>query len=194
MCYVYVCVCVCVCMCLCVFESTSSVDQTYVLSQTCLDLLTIYILLSPSFPVPFEKWTSQWGDTAQVSIFPQETSVYISKWVQKNPVWTANLSSVVKSALIWPPSPLRGFYRGVCSGYAQRSCHGFLSWESPVVERVHVNDLLCFNDDGRLRLLFEAALALQRHAQLIHHGTAEWSLQKRKDRKVIAGTMLVAKA
>lgn len=58
-------------------------------------------------------------------------------------------------------------------GYAQRSRHGFLSWESPVIERVHVNDLLRLNDDGRLRLLFETALALQRHTQLIHHGAAE---------------------
>lgn len=62
--------------------------------------------------------------------------------------------------------------------YAQCSCHGFLSWESPVVERVHVNDLLCLNDDGRLRLLFEAPLALQRHAQLVHHGAAERTLQE----------------
>lgn len=94
---VSVCVCVCervcihvLCVCLCVFKSTSSVDQTYVLFQTyiIISIVSIYILYqhkpkSPSSPAPFKKWTSQWGDTAQVSIFPQETSVYISKWVQK---------------------------------------------------------------------------------------------------------------
>lgn len=78
--------------------------------------------------------------------------------------------------------------------YVQRSCHGFLSWESPVVERVHVNDLLCLDDDGRLRLLFEAALALQRHAQLVHHGTAERSLRSGESRegKVMAGITVSA--
>lgn len=141
--------------------------------QTYSDL-SIYIFLSPSFPAPFKKWTSQWGDTAQESIFPQETSVYISKWVQKNPV-PPSPPSLPPSHPVAPP----WFeFEGYVLGYAQSSCHGFLSWESPVVERVHVNDLLCLNDDRRLRLLFEAALTLQRHAQLIHHGAAEWSLQK----------------
>lgn len=89
------CVCVCLTMlrvCLYVFKSTLRVDQTYILFQTCPVTSAIYIFLSPSFPAPFQKWTSQWGDTAQVSIFPQETSVYTRKWLWKNPVMTANLS------------------------------------------------------------------------------------------------------
>lgn len=58
---------------------------------------------------------------------------------------------------------------------------------------MHVNDLLCLDDDGRLRLLFETTAALQRHAQLIHHGAAERSLQGGGDRKegnVTAGVTL----
>lgn len=53
------------------------------------------------------------------------------------------------------------------------SRHGFLPRQPPVVERVHVNDLLRLDNGRWLRFLFEAALALQRHAQLVHHGAAE---------------------
>lgn len=88
---------------------------------------------------------------------------------------------MVKSALIWLCFPFVCFFfsEGGARAPVHRSRHGFLSRESPVVERVHVNDLFCLNDSRRLGLLFEAALALQRHAQLVHHGTAEWALQKK---------------
>lgn len=78
---VYVCACVCV-MCSCVFKS----KPVWIFFQ-------FTFFFSPLFAAPFKVWMSQWGDTAQVSIFPQETSVYISKWVQNSPALTANLSS-----------------------------------------------------------------------------------------------------
>lgn len=71
------------------------------------------------------------------------------------------------------------FIEGNVSGCCQLSCHCFLPWESPVVERVHVNDLLCLDDSRRLWLLFETTLALQRDTQFIHNGTAERSLKKK---------------
>lgn len=39
--------------------------------------------------------------------------------------------------------------------------HGLFPWQSAVVEGVHVDDLLRFHHDGRLRLVFEPALALE---------------------------------
>lgn len=90
-----------------------------------------------------------------------------------------------------PPTPLRRQLEGLGVGggsvgvwggseAAPRvSGHGLLPRESPVVERVHVDDLLGLDDDGRLGLLFEAPLTLQRDAQLIHHGAAERPLQRK---------------
>lgn len=75
-----------------------------------------------------------------------------------------------------PPAPAAPLGRSEAALLV--SGHGLLPRESPVVERVHVNDLLGLDDDGRLRLLFEAPLTLERHAQLIHHGAAERSLQR----------------
>lgn len=57
------------------------------------------------------------------------------------------------------------------------SGHGLFPWQSAVVESVHVDDLLRFHHSGWLGLVFEPALALQGHLQLLHHGTAEGPLQ-----------------
>lgn len=72
---------------------------------------------------------------------------------------------------------------GAQGGSSGSSRHGFLPRQPPVVERVHVNDLLRLDDGRWLRLLFEAALALQRHAQLVHHGAAERSLHRATGRE-----------
>lgn len=60
------------------------------------------------------------------------------------------------------------------------SGHGLFPWQSAVVESVHVDDLLRFHHSGWLGLVFEPALALQGHLQLLHHGTAEGPLQRSK--------------
>lgn len=56
--------------------------------------------------------------------------------------------------------------------------HGLFPWQSAVVEGVHVDDLLRFHHDRRLRLVFEAALALEGNPQLVHYRTAKGPLQK----------------
>lgn len=61
------------------------------------------------------------------------------------------------------------------------SCHGLFARQSAVIEGVHVDDLLRFNQDGRGGLVFEPALALEWNPQLVHHGAAERPLQR--DRK-----------
>lgn len=58
--------------------------------------------------------------------------------------------------------------------------HGLFAWQSPVIEGVHVDDFISFDHDGRLRLVFEPALALEGNPQLVHHGTAEGSLRTQK--------------
>lgn len=60
--------------------------------------------------------------------------------------------------------------------------HGLFPWQSTVVEGVHVDDLLRFHHDRWLGLVFEPALALEGDPQLVHHGTAEGSLQRKTER------------
>lgn len=179
----------CACACMCVFMWICMCVSPPLVCMSSQNLLSAYIdqpkLNSPSVPAPFKKWTSQWGDTAQVSIFPQETSVYISKWVQKESCFDWQPQFAVKSAFISPLLPVMAFFlpRGASfRGRAQCLCHGFLPRESPIVECVHVNDFLRLDNDGRLWLLFETALALERHPQLVHHGTAERSLWRERRR------------
>lgn len=69
--------------------------------------------------------------------------------------------------------------RGLCAGTSR---HGLLPRQPPVVECVHVDDLLRLDDGGRLRLLLEAPLTLERHTQLVHHGAAERALQGATER------------
>lgn len=56
---------------------------------------------------------------------------------------------------------------------------------------MHVDDLLGLNNDRRLRLLFEAPLALQGTTQLIHHDTTEGALERGigegRGRKMVEG-------
>lgn len=63
------------------------------------------------------------------------------------------------------------------------SGHGLFPWQSAVVESVHVDDLLRFHHDRRLRLVFEPALALEGNPQLVHHSTAEGPLQRETERE-----------
>lgn len=71
-----------------------------------------------------------------------------------------------------------------CGGEGEKvipiSCHGLFPWQSAVVEGVHVDNLLRFRHDGRLRLVFEPALALQWHPQFVHHDSAEGPLKFKK--------------
>lgn len=113
---------------------------------------------------------------AQVSGFPQETSL---GWeLGRKSLWDAGLYQ----AVLYPKwtRPLRGKE----AGRWWPSSHGLFPWQSPVIEGVHVNHLLCFDDAGRLWFLFEVPLTLQRHSELIQHGTAEWPLNRRRKRKV----------
>lgn len=61
------------------------------------------------------------------------------------------------------------------------SCHGLFPRQPSVIEGMHVDDLLSLDDDGRLRLLLETALALEGCADLIHHGAAEGLLDGRQE-------------
>lgn len=61
--------------------------------------------------------------------------------------------------------------------------HGLFSWQSTVIEGVHVDDLLCFDHDRWLGLVFEPALALKGDPQLVHHGAAEGPLWRESEKK-----------
>lgn len=62
------------------------------------------------------------------------------------------------------------------------SGHSLFAGQSAVVEGVHVDDLLRFHQGRGRRLVFEPALALEGHPQLVHYGTAEGPLRREEDR------------
>lgn len=60
-------------------------------------------------------------------------------------------------------------------------CHGFFTWQPSVVKCVHVDNFFCFHNNRGLWLVFQSTLTLQRHPQLLYHGTTEGPLQKERE-------------
>lgn len=97
-------------------------------------------------------------------------------------MWFAHVSGFPQETSLCPSS---GPELQEDSRLRVRSGHGLFPREPPVVKGMHVNNLLCFDDGGRLRFLFPPPLAFQRHPELVHHRAAERTLGQRGDRHLL---------